>query len=253
MHKRFRLVHGITWQDNVIAAGRPDTLYTMKRRRFIQAIAASPAAPALLAQQQPPITVPDAASPVPPSPAPGRGGRGGGGRGLQEVAHIELTEVDVVGDTTPRFFNPGQFAALRKLSGILLPPLKGNPGALDTDAPEFLDFLIGVSPDDRRQLYRVGIDYLNTQSRKQFGRPFADIDAAQADTILKPLFVPVAWSYDPPKDPVKHFIFQFHQDIRTATRNAPPVRTMVSNGAPALSGARPGFAGGQFWNPIDPI
>jgi hypothetical protein len=163
------------------------------------------------------------------------------------VPQIELTELDAVGDTTPKFFTAAQFAALRKLSGILLPPLKGSPGALDTDAPEFLDFLIGVSPVERQQLYRNGLDYLNAQAHRQFGKAFAEIDAAQADTILKPLFVPVAWSYDPPKDPIKHFIFEAHQDIRTATRNAP------SANAAAGGTARRGFAGGQYWNPIDPV
>jgi Gluconate 2-dehydrogenase subunit 3 len=219
----------------------------MKRRRFIKAIAAAPAVPALLAQQPPAAALP--ATPVPPL-APGRGaGRGGPGRGgAQEVAHIELTELDAVAETTPKFFTPTQFAALRKLSAILLPPLKGSPGALDTDAPEFLDFLIGVSPADRQLLYRTGLDYLNAQSRKQFGKTFADIDETQADTILKPLFVPVAWSYDPPKDPIKHFIYEAHQDIRTATRNAPS-----ATAASAQAGARRGFGGGQYWNPIDPV
>jgi hypothetical protein len=206
----------------------------MKRRRFIKAIAAAPAAPALLAQQQTPA----------PAPA-GRGGRAGGGRGAQDVAHIELTEPDTVAQTTPRFFNPAQFAALRRLSGILMPPLKGSAGALDTDAPEFLDFLVGVSPAERQTLYRNGLDYLNTQARRQFGKPFAEIEVTQADTILKPLFVTVAWAYDPPKDPVKHFIYEFHQDIRTATRNAPSEN--------AAAAAPRGFAGGLYWNPIDPV
>jgi Gluconate 2-dehydrogenase subunit 3 len=216
----------------------------MKRRRFIKAIAAAPAAPALLAQQPPA----PAATTAPP-PAPGRGaGRGGLGRGAQEVAHIELTELDAVAEITPKFFTPTQFAALRKLSGVLLPPLKGSPGALDTDAPEFLDFLIGVSPADRQLLYRTGLDYLNAQSRKQFGKPFADIDETQAGAIVTPLFVPVAWSYDPPKDPIKHFLFEAHQDIRTATRNAPS-----AGAASGQAGARRGFGGGQYWNPIDPV
>jgi hypothetical protein len=153
----------------------------MKRRRFITAIAAAPVAPALLAQQQTPVSP---ATPAAPAPVGRGGGRGGGGRGAQVVPQIELTELDAVGDTTPKFFTAAQFAALRKLSGILLPPLKGSPGALDTDAPEFLDFLIGVSPVERQQLYRNGLDYLNAQAHRQFGKAFAEIDAAQADVLI---------------------------------------------------------------------
>ena len=78
--------------------------------------------------------------------------------------------------------------------------MKAPSGALDTDAPEFLDFLIGASPVDRQTLYRNGLDALNAQARTRFGKAFADLDAAQADAILKPLLVPVAWAYDPPKD-----------------------------------------------------
>jgi len=124
----------------------------MKRRRFLKGIAAAPAAPALLAQQ--------AAAPANPlANPPVRGGRGvrAGARGSQEVSKIETTAPDIVSEPVVRFFNPQQFATLQKLSGILVPPIKGNPGALDCGVPEFLDFLIGVSPTDRQRLYRTGL------------------------------------------------------------------------------------------------
>ncbi len=80
----------------------------------------------------------------------------------------------------PGFFNAQQFAALQKLSDLLMPSLNGIPGALDTHAPEFLDFLIGSSMPDRQQLYRTGLDTLNAQARKRFDRSFAELEAAQA-------------------------------------------------------------------------
>ena len=124
----------------------------------------------------------------------------------------------------------------------------GAIGALDTDAPEFLDFLIGASPIDRQLLYRNGLDALNAQARMRFGKPFADLDATQADTILKPLVVPVAWAYDPPKDLLKHFVFAAREDIRTATRNS-----REAAAASASSGRRGGAGAGLYWNPIDPV
>jgi len=161
---------------------------------------------------------------------------------------VELTEAAEVAEPVTRFFSAQDFATLRKLSGILVPPVGGNVGALDTDAPEFIDFLISQSPADRQTLYRNGLTALNAQARKQFGKPFSDLDAKQADAILKPLMTPVAWAYDPPKDPVKHFLFAAHQDIRTATRNS-----LEASTAGASSGRR-GFAGaGLYWNPIDPV
>src|SRR5580700_4766773 len=167
----------------------------MRRRRFMQALVAAPAAP-LIAQQ---AAAPQA-SPTPPPP----GGRGRGAFGPGNgPPMLEVTEPDTVAEPVARFFTPPQFAALRRLSGLIEPPLKGNLGALDCGVPEFLDFLIGVSPADRQQLYRTGLDTLNAQAKKQFSKSFADLDDAQAHTILQPMLVAVPWPKDPPKDPLK--------------------------------------------------
>ena len=207
----------------------------MRRRRFLSAFAAAPAVTSLLSEEA-----------AAQQAAPGRGaGRQGGSR---EVPKIPVVEADEAGATVARYFSATQYAALRKLAGMLAPPLKGNIGALDCDAVEFLDFLISASPADRQQLYKGGLDGLNAAARKQFGKGFGELNNAQADAILKPLVVPVAWVYDPPKDPLKHFIFEAHQDIRTATRNSLEATKALAN-----SGRR-GFGGvGLYWNPIDPV
>jgi hypothetical protein len=190
----------------------------------MQAIAAAPAAPAVLAQQ-----------PARP-PSPG-----------QPPKALADTHGDTVADPVPRFFSATQLASLRALSGLLLPAFGGNPGALDAGAPEFLDFLIGESPAERQHLYRTGLDLMNTLAQKQFGKAFASLDAKQMDSIIRPLLVPVPWPYDPPKDPGRHFVTTAHEDIRTATRNS---REWAA--AAAAAGKR--VAGAQlFWNPIDPI
>lgn len=213
----------------------------MKRRRFLTGLAAAPAVPALLAEP-----TPQQARQTTQQQAPARGG---GGRGMtSDVPKIPVMEVDETADTVTRFFSPAQFSALKKLAGVMMPPLKGNIGALDCDAVEFLDFLISQSPADRQQLYKGGLNALNAAAQKQFGKGFGELDNKQADAALKPLVVPVAWVYDPPKDPVKHFIFQAHNDIRTATRNSPEATKALAN-----SGRRGGGAAGLYWNPIDPV
>jgi hypothetical protein len=207
----------------------------MKRRRFVTALVAAPAAaPALFAQQPAP--------PASPAVGPPAAARGRGAPAAQDTK-LEVVGPDNVAEPETRFFTATQFAALRKLSDLLMPALRGNPGALDAAAPEFLDFLIGVSPADRQSLYRNGLDALNARAKKQFNKNFADLDAAQCDAILKPLLVPVPWTYEPPKDPLQRFMSTAHDDIRTATRNSREWNT---------SGGR--RAGAQlFWNPIDPI
>jgi hypothetical protein len=213
----------------------------MKRRSFVTTLVAAPAAaPALFAQQAAPAT--PVAPAQPPAAAPGRGGGGRGGGTAQDIK-LEVVSPDNVAEPETRFFTPAQFAALRKLSDLLMPPMRGNPGALDAAAPEFLDFLIGVSAADRQTLYRNGLDALNAKAKKQFNKSFGDLDAAQCDAVIRPLLVPVPWTHEPPKDPLQHFMTAVHDDIRTATRNSREWNT---------SGGRRG--GGQlFWNAVDPV
>ena len=216
---------------------------SMKRRRFFKTLAVLPAAPALMSQAQ---------SPVPQTPAvtPPVGGRGGGGGrfGGATTPTFEETSPELVADAEPRFFTPAQYSVLRKLNALLMPPLNGNPGALECGTPEFLDFLIGASLPDRKKLYRAGLDTLNAKAKKGFNKAFADLSDADADAVVRPLLVTVAWVQDAPKDPALQFIAEAHRDIRTATQNS---REWAS--ATAASGRRRGGGGGSYLNPVDPI
>jgi hypothetical protein len=158
---------------------------------------------------------------------------------------------DAVAQTEAHFFNELQFATLRKLSEILMPPLSGYPGAIQAGAPEFLDFLIGASPADRKQLYQSGLDRLNKEAKKQFGTSFAELNATQADKLLRPLLVVWAVADHPPADhlpaePLIRFVNVVHQDIRTATINS----QAWSVAAVAAGERAPGI--GLYWSPIDP-
>src|SRR6185369_2896616 len=133
----------------------------MKRRGFVKTLIALPAAPALADQQQAPASP---RTPVQP-PAGGRGGGGGGRFGQGNIPKFELISTETLGEPVVRFFAPPQFAALHKLSDVLMPPMGGLPGALDCGAPEFLDFLIGSSPADRQSIYRSGLDTLNARAK----------------------------------------------------------------------------------------
>jgi hypothetical protein len=164
---------------------------------------------------------------------------------------LDLTGVDLTGQPAPHYFTAAQFATLQKLGALLVPPLKNNPGALDAQAPEFLDFLVSVSPDERQNLYQFGLDSLDSQSKNRFQKPFCDLDAQQAGRILRPLLVVRPWAEDFPSDPLQKFIAQVHEDLRAATENS---REWAA--ASEKSGRRftRGFRGsGYYWFPIDPI
>jgi hypothetical protein len=203
----------------------------MKRRRFLKAMVAAPAAPALFAQQ--PLAPSNPVSATPTAAAASAVG---------ELPKIESTVADAAADMQPNFFTAQQFSALQKLSDLLMPSLKGVPGALDTHVPEFLDFLIGSSPD-RHQLYRIGLDALNTQARKRFDRSFAELESTQAESLLAPLRQP--WTYEPPADPLARFLRAAKQDVRTATINS-----QEWNASTTSTGRRGGGVG-QYWYPIE--
>jgi hypothetical protein len=185
----------------------------MKRRRFVQSLAVLPAASAL-AQQA-----------------------------TQDNPKIDFGVPDVGADPVPHFFSAPQLSALRRLSDLILPNIGETPGALEARAPEFLDFLIGDSPADRKQLYRTGLDALNANARRKFGKAFADLNATQADTVLAPLHE--RWTYATPADPLSSFLRVAKADIMTATVNSREWITVVSQ--------RSRSAGGTsiYWHPIE--
>jgi hypothetical protein len=180
----------------------------MKRRRFVQTLAVFPAAPALIAQTP-----------------------------------LESSVPDVAAEPVPHFFSGAQLAALRRLSDIIVPAIGDTPGALDARTPEFLDFLIGDSPAPRQQLYRTGLDGLNSASRKKYGQAFAELQPAQADEVIAPLRE--AWTYDPPSDPVAAFLRAAKADILMATTNSREWIAVVSKRNRGAGGV------GSYWLPID--
>jgi Gluconate 2-dehydrogenase subunit 3 len=222
----------------------------MQRRDFVKGMVAIPAAVnTALAQQAPPQPIaPPPATPTSPSPVARAVSRSAaGGRGSRDFKAPPVTAVvpDAIGTQELKFFTAPQFAALRRLSDLLMPPFDGHPGALQVEAPEFMDFLVGASPSERQQLYRTGLDHLNLQARMKFGKAFAELDAKQADEIVRPALLP--WMTDnPPLETFPRFIAIAHKDIRTATMNSEAWSI-----AAASSGERaPGV--GLYWRPIDP-
>jgi hypothetical protein len=221
----------------------------MRRRDFVKGILAASAAAKTLAGQQTatpaapgtPATVPTPAlAEVAPGPVQWT-------RGLLEAKPLLMTPLvpDAVAETNSDFFNAQQTATLRRLAETLMPPLKGYPGALEAGTPEFLDFLVGASPRDRQQMYQAGLDHLDVEARRLFGIPFAHVEKAQADKVIRPWLR--AWMSDhPPREPFAHFINVAHSDIRAATINS----QAWSDAAIAAGKHSPGVE--LYWHPVDP-
>ena len=197
----------------------------MKRRNLMKAALAAPAMPALLSQAPAQAQAPAGTAPQADAP------------------DWDASIGDDVAETRTRFFSEPQLNALRKLSGIILPSINNQPGAIDAGAPEFLDFLVGASPEPKQQLYRTGLNLLNDGAKKKFGKPFAEIEQAQAETLMAPLRQ--AWTYEPPADPLAHFLREAKADIRTATMNSREYASVASRGS------RRGGGIGLYWYPLD--
>lgn len=210
----------------------------MQRRDFVRAMVVAGLAPRLLLAQQ-------AANPAPPPPAPVPWTLG-----LNPKTPLPQTVVeDAIAEADLTFFSPAQMATLGRLSDLLVPPLEGKPGALAAETPAFLDFLIGSSPQTRRTLYAGGLDWLDGQSRKQYGKGFAEMDTAQADALVKPWMR--TWMNDhPPTESHADFLNIAHADIRTATMNSEAWNRAEAGPAGHARGDMATM--GLYWSPIDP-
>jgi hypothetical protein len=216
---------------------------SMRRRKFVQSLVVAPVAPAVLAGGQTAAKIGSTAQEKKQTRQMWRQ--------PSDVPHLELTAADLAGQPSPHYFTEIQFATLRKLGALLQPPLKNNPGALEAQAPEFLDFLIGVSPEDMQKLYLSGLDGLEVRAQDKFQKSFCDLEAGQADALLKPLLVARTWSRDFPSDPLQHFIAQVQEDLRTATMNSREwAAAAEKSGHLFTRGFR---TSGYYWAPIDPI
>jgi Gluconate 2-dehydrogenase subunit 3 len=204
-------------------------------------MAATVTAKAAMGQEAAPVKPPTPATTTPPpGPVPWT-------RGLSAAKPLPMTPLvpDAIAETNTQYFSDQQMATLRRLGELFMPASKGYPGAAEAGATEFLDFLIGVSPPDRQQVYTSGMDRLEAEAKQKFGVSFAMLKADQADQLIRPWLR--AWiSERPPTDPYEHFINVVHSDIRTATINS----QAWSDAAIAKGLHTPEV--GLYWYPIDP-
>jgi hypothetical protein len=189
----------------------------MRRRRLLQTISILPVAPA--AAQYSPQT------------------------SAEEMPKLRETSADSVAQGRQRLLSADQFSAFRNLADLLVPRAADRPGALDAGAVEFLDFLLSQSAPDRQLRYKNGLDVLNSEARKRFGRPFAKLSASEARPLLEPLTRP--WTYHAPKDPQERFLREAKEDLLQATANSQPFAEAMAKRSRAAGGM------GAYWLPLD--
>ena len=205
----------------------------MLRRDFVRSAASRSLAPHWLLGQQNGTPQPPPAAPVPWT------------LGLNAKTPLPHTRVaDDVSEGDQKFFSAAQMATLTRLADVMLPPLGGQPGAVQAETPLFLDFLIGNSPAPRKKVYTGGLDWLELESQKKYRKAFAKLDDAEADAVLTPWLR--TWMSDhPPTELHADFVNIAHADIRAATENS-----KAWSDAAAI--AKAAGENGLYWFPIDP-
>ncbi len=162
--------------------------------------------------------------------------------GITETPNTPVVIAGETADGVSLTFTPDQFSALNKLGSLIVPSWNGLPGASEAGAVEFLDFLIGCSPQPRLELYRNGLDNLNRGALQKFARNFAELDSEQAGTLLSPLHQ--AWEFHAKDNDLLAFLQAAKGDLLRATLNSKPYIGALSQSR------RPRNASAFYWYPI---
>jgi hypothetical protein len=206
----------------------------MRRRDFVRSlIAAIFASRGLAAQEAAKPQLPIAA-PVPWT------------LGLNPKTPIPHTTVaEGIAEPELSFFTAPQMESFKRLCDLLMPGMGGRPGAVEAGTPQFLDMLVGQSPEPRKKIYSGGLEWMEAEAQKKYKLPFAKLDDSQATALLKPWLR--TWMSDhPPVESHADFVNVAHDDIREATFNSEAWADSPS------SGAHGGTPTGIYWSPIDP-
>jgi gluconate 2-dehydrogenase subunit 3-like protein len=168
-------------------------------------------------------------------------------RGLMDVKPLPMTPLvpDAIAEASTGFFSERQMATLRHLGDILQPAYNGYPSSSEAGAPEFLDFLIGISPQEQQAMYQSGLDRLESEATQKFSKSFAELNEGQADQLIRPVLRP--WLNEhPPTEPYEKFMSLVQNDIRAATVNSQAWSEAARKGGKETPNVD------LYWYPIDP-
>jgi hypothetical protein len=88
----------------------------------------------------------------------------------------------------PKFFTPVEYRTVRILADMIIPKDERSGSASDAGVPEFMDFTMTDRPNSQKWM-RDGLAWLDAESNKRSGKPFADATQSQREAILND----IAW------------------------------------------------------------
>ena len=113
---------------------------------------------------------------------------GAGGAELlsaQDATHVHemAAAAKAKGDYKPKCFNAHEYATLRRLSELIVPPEEHSKGALEAGAPEFID-LLASSNAELAAIYTGGMAWLDEQMKHRYQAQFVAAKPAEQSAML---------------------------------------------------------------------
>ena len=110
-------------------------------------------------------------------------------------AHAHATATD---DGHGAFFNDDDLATMAAYTERLWPAAPGKPGATEAGVVNYIDLALAGAYGDQQDFYRRGLAQLNEHCVDTHGKPFARLDAAQQDDVIRTLEQGKAPNFDWP-------------------------------------------------------
>jgi hypothetical protein len=103
----------------------------------------------------------------------------------QDAEHVHHMAGDAraKGDYKPKCFTAHEYATLRRLAELIVPPEEHSKGALEAGAPEFID-LLASSNAELAAIYTGGMAWLDEEMKRRYQAEFADAEPRQQTAML---------------------------------------------------------------------
>lgn len=85
----------------------------------------------------------------------------------------------------PKFFTSAENELVNIISDLIIPTDEKSPGAREARVNEFIDLMISESKGDEQAIWRDGLQAVNQESSKQFGKGFAEASENQQISLLE--------------------------------------------------------------------
>jgi len=85
----------------------------------------------------------------------------------------------------PKFFTPAENELVTLISDLIIPTDEKSPGAKEARVNEFIDLMISEADGDERALWRDGLQAMNRESGRRFGKTFVEASEDRQIILLE--------------------------------------------------------------------